>query len=203
MTYDTRFRSHNDVFAECCRWQHLVYVRTLKCGSEFFYRSFTQTAGWQPMRFQDIDWQKDLAFSYVMDPIKRRHKGICEHLIGTGIVDAYMRDDALAAALAKVPCMDEHSASLHALYGQRVHDIHWLLLDDDHSVGISQTQQLLAQHGHPDIAWNREFEHTTANYMDHIYHRVKSFWDDRTIAHHVRSYFRDDVDLYNRIKSAV
>jgi hypothetical protein len=179
-----------------------VYARTLKAGSEFFYKNFTQTANWQPCWYHEIDWSKDTVFSYIMDPIKRRHKGMSEVIIQTGTQDTLLNNTGNFANIIKqVPVLDAHSASLHNIYGSRVHDITWLLMTSDHSVAVEQTEELLATHNHPPMEWNSEFAHTTANYMDAVYNCVKSLWEnDPSYDHPVRNYFQPDIDLYKRIQ---
>lgn len=203
MTYYQAFFDHNNQLKqtrniECARWNNLVYARTLKAGSEFFYKNFTITAGWQPCRWADINWQQDHVFSYVMDPIRRRHKGISEFLIQCGAQDLLFNNTSFAQIIAQVPCLDDHSASLHNIYGDRIRDIEWLPMDNNHSTAQLATDALLQRVGHPAIEWNSEFAHTTANYMDDVYNRVKQLWDQEFINDYVRNYFAADIELYRR-----
>ena len=57
----------------------LVYLRTLKCASTFFWQSFTKF-GWVEIEFDKIDWQKQQVFSHIMHPTQRRLKGISEFI---------------------------------------------------------------------------------------------------------------------------
>jgi hypothetical protein len=203
MTYYREFfDSHNQLKQtrniECARWGNLVYARTLKAGSEFFYKNFTQTAGWEPCRWADINWGRDHVFSYVMDPIKRRHKGISEFLIQTNSVDLLFNSVPFQQVIAQVPALDDHSASLHNIYGEYINRIEWLPMDSNHATAVNATDRLLEQHGHFPIKWNSEFAHTTANYMDDIYNRVKQLWDQQFINDYVRFYFAADIELYRR-----
>lgn len=207
MTYYRNFFDGNNQLKQtrnidCARWNNLVYARTLKCGSEFFYKNFTQTAGWEPCRWADIDWNRDSVFSYVMDPVKRRHKGISEFLIQTNSVDLLFSSVPFQAVIAQVPCLDDHSASLHNIYGDRIQNIEWLPIVADHSVAIRATDALLQRHGHQSIKWNSAFAHTTANYMDNIYNRVKELWDSTFINDYVRFYFEKDIELFQRVAAS-
>jgi len=184
---------------ECARWRDLVYVRTLKCGSEFFYRNFMQTAGWQAVQWTDIDWSNDLAFAYVMDPIQRRHKGIAEFLFINGVDDLVHKDAAFARMIAQVPCLDEHSASMRDIYGDRVRDIYWIPLSQtDHTQGQRLTDQLLIEHRHGTINWNKDFVHTTDNYLGDTYRRLRQLWDDEVMIGVARFYFQEDAEIYLR-----
>ena len=198
---DQKILQHQSI--DCCRWKNLVYVRTLKCGSEFFYRNFTQTAGWTPVKWDDITWDKDHVFSYIMDPIERRHKGVAEFVVMNNGADLLFNNPAFSAYIQQVPCLDEHSASLHNLYGDRVNCMYWIPLLSDHSVAITATDELLESSGHPLIVWNKEFTHTTANYMDDIYNRVKELWNQaNVIKGFARSYFEKDLELFTKTKKA-
>lgn len=183
---------------ECARWQNLVYVRTLKAGSEFFYKNFVITAAWKPMHWQDINWQSDHVFSYIMDPIQRRHKGIAEYLF---INDALhlLDDPAFGRVIAQAPFLDEHSASVRTLYGDRVHDIHWIPMSQtDHARAQHLTDQLLQAHGHPAIAWNPEYVHTTENYMGSAYRTLRALWEQDPWVGITRFYFQEDIELHLR-----
>jgi hypothetical protein len=180
-----------------------VYVRTLKAGSEFFYRNFTETAGWIPMSYSDIDWNYQTVFSYIMDPIQRRHKGISEIIISSGTRELFLsRTGNFHNIIKLVPFLDAHSASLHDIYGDKINKINWLLMTNDHQVAIQQTNQLLEKHSLPGIEWNVNFTHNTGSYMSEIFTRVKTLWESTEEPQKdftVDNYFQADIELYNRI----
>ena len=188
----------------CCRFGNVVYARTLKAGSEFFYKNFTQTAGWKSMTFNDIDWDHDTVFSYIMDPIQRRHKGISEIIISTGTRDLLLSNKGNFFNIIKlIPFLDAHSASLHDIYGDKIDKIQWLLMTNDHQVAIQQTNEFLQKHNVSSIDWNVEFTHATGSYMSEVFTRVKTMWESTEEPQRdftVTNYFQADVDLYNQIK---
>lgn len=187
----------------CLRKNKLVYARTLKAGSEFFYKNF-RDAGWFEVTFDSINWDNETVFSYIMDPIQRRHKGISEMIIKTETVDLLLEDKKNIGKLIKlIPFLDAHSASLHNIYGDHVKKINWLLMTTDHSVAIQETERFLTQHGVPVPTWNVEHTHATGGYMSEIYTRVKSHWEwtaEPQIDDTVRNYFQPDIDLYCEVK---
>jgi hypothetical protein len=200
MTVDDRMyrngQFNQDRHIECARWNNLVYARTLKCGSEFFYKNFVFTAGWQPTLWPDIDWQTDRVFSYIMDPIQRRHKGIAEYLF---INDAMhlLDDPAFSRIIAQAPFLDEHSASMRTVYGDRVNDIHWIPMSQtDHEQAQRLTDQLLWEYEHPKIQWNRDYVHTTENYMGPAYRTLRALWEKDPWAGITRFYFQEDIERY-------
>lgn len=199
---DNRFykfgKINDDRWIECARWKNLVYARTLKCGSEFFYRNFTQTANWQKIKWGEIDWSTDLVFSYIMDPIHRRHKGIAEFIISVQAKSLLLENRQFQEVIAQVPCLDEHSACLRDIYGHRLYDIHWIPLDhNNHKQGQRLTNEFLEEHLHPPILWNDSFTHTTENYLKDIYNKIEELWKESpNIKDIVRNYFKDDITLY-------
>lgn len=187
-------------YVECARYKNLVYARTLKCASEFFYRNFVQTAGWKPILYKDINWDQDTVFSYIMDPIKRRHKGISEFIVANDLKNLLFNDKRFQRTIEKVVALDEHSASLHSIYSKDIEKIHWILLEDNHQKGIQRTNQWLESKRHPPINWNYRFVHTTSNYLDEIYHEIKNLWEEGTIPTFVKHYLEKDIELYQRLK---
>lgn len=204
---DDGYRRH--IF--CLRKDKLVYARTLKAGSEFFYKNF-QDAGWAEVPFDSIDWDNETVFSYIMDPIQRRHKGISEIIIATGTSKLVLSNKKNIGKLVRmIPFLDAHSASLHNIYGPYVKKMHWLLMTSDHSVAIGETERFLTQHGVSVPEWNTEHTHATGSYMNEIYNHVKLLWESNdeqqygiaepTVDDSVRNYFQPDIDLYREVKA--
>jgi hypothetical protein len=199
---DHAWHDAQNISVDCCRHNNLVYARTLKCGSEFFYRNFTENFYWKPIKFSEIDWHNDTVFSYVMDPIKRRHKGIGEFVVATGTGYLLQHHTGFVKTIATVPYLDDHSASLHNIYREFVNKINWLLIDDDHQVAIHQTEQLLKTHGISDLVWNYQYVHRTDNYLKDIFSRIEFLWEQSTIPHYVMSYFQPNIELFLKIKKS-
>ena len=153
------------------------------------------------MLYEDIDWDQDVVFSYIMDPIKRRHKGLGEYIVANNLQSKLFNDPEFRKILTHVPYLDEHSASLHCLYKGAVDKIHWMFLDDDHNVGIDQTEKFLQSHGHPPISWNPEYRHTTENYLQDIYQEIKLLWESCDLPWYVDAYFDLDRQLFAATKN--
>ena len=154
------------------------------------------------MKLTDVDWNYHTVFSYIMDPIQRRHKGISEVIIQTNTVDLLLKNKGNFVDLLKqVPYLDGHSASLHSIYGDNVKKVNWLLMTPDHQVAIEETNRFLAEHCAPPIDWNVNFTHATGSYMSEIFTRVKSSWEKNSeYSDTVKDYFQKDIELYNEVK---
>lgn len=186
-------------YVECLRWNNLVYVRTLKCGSEFFYRNFSETAGWEKIQWDQINWDNDCVFSYIMDPIRRRHKGIAEFLIHHRLTQQLFENPQFAELVSHLPFLDEHSAGMHTIYDDYADKIDWIPLSLDHNQGIKYTNILLESNGHPPIEWNAEFVHTTDNYMKDIFEKISDLWATEPNELAVRCYFEKEVRLLEQV----
>ena len=191
----------DSMFVECLRWNNLVYLRTLKCGSEFFYRNFQEVAGWKKIRWQDINWDTDHVFSYIMDPIRRRHKGIAEFLIHHRLVNALFDNPDFAKLIKHVPFLDEHSAGMHTIYGNYVDKIDWIILSKDRNQGVKYTNLLLEHYNHPPINWNSEFVHTTDEYMKDIFDRLEQLWQSSDNELAVRNYYEREIRLLDQVNT--
>lgn len=189
----------DSTFIECLRWNQLVYVRTLKCGSEFFYRNFDEMAGWEKIQWQSIDWANDHVFSYIMDPVRRRHKGMAEFLIHHRLVDQLFDNEDFARLVGHVPFLDEHSAGMYTMYGDNTEQIDWIPLSKEHNQGVKYTNLLLQYHGHPELNWSSEFVHTTDTYMKDIFERLDSLWRVEPNELAVRIYYEREIRLFDQV----
>lgn len=211
MTYDLRMwdqqglRSSRNI--TCLRRSRLVYARTLKCGSEFFWRNF-RDVGWQEIAWQDINWENNHVFSFIMDPIQRRHKGMAEWVIYNDFREQVMQDPAFQRMINSAPSLDEHSACLRDLYGARMVDIDWLPMTEDHAVAIGLADQLLARAGHAPIQWKTsgehpdygytDYVHSSQEYMEDLYQMIKHLWDSNAVQDSNHYYFEQDILAWRR-----
>ena len=186
-------------YIECLRWNNLVYVRTLKCASEFFYRNFDETSSWEKINWDQIDWSQDRVFSYIMDPVRRRHKGIAEFLIHHRLTEQLFDNSKFAELVSHLPFLDEHSAGMYTIYEDYADQIDWIPLSLNHAQGVKYTNLLLESYNHPLIKWNNEFVHTTDNYMKEIFEKIEQLWLIEPNELAVRCYFEKELRLFERV----
>lgn len=196
---------------ECARWNDLVYVRTFKCASNFFYRNFVENAGWEPTNYKSIDWKQDHVFSFIMDPIERRHKGMAEWLNQTGTA-ALIKDNNFCEMIKHVPCLDIHSMSFDHLLGDHMWAIDWIPLEplrwhDDRGImrlqanpAANLTDRLLASKGHRRMQWIENFFHLTPPGKKTTYESIKLLWNSTSeMPWPALTYWRKDVVLYEQV----
>ena len=134
---------------------HLVYVRTLKCASTFFWNSFKKL-GWWEIEFDQIDWKNQQVFSHMMDPDHRRHKGVAEYINMYNSYDLFYQNETFRKFIAHIPSLDQHSVSYHDQYGNYCNLIDWIPLSGrsheftwwlTHEEVVAKTDLLLRHYG--------------------------------------------------------
>jgi hypothetical protein len=141
----------------------LVYVRTLKCASTFFWESFREL-GWREIQFSEIDWKIQHVFSHMLDPDQRRHKGVAEYIDMNDAYDLFYQNQTFRKFVAHTPSLDQHSTSYHDQYGNYCNQIDWIPLSGrSHKESVAKTELLLQHHGikvFDNWAWNQEHPST-------------------------------------------
>jgi hypothetical protein len=192
-----RFRWGDQVLA--CSNGPLVYVRTLKCASSFFYNNLTETFKWRTMHWQDIDWYGQRVFGHVMDPVERRHKGVLEYLIMTNTTHL-LEDKNFLAFIKHIPHLDEHTTSYHELYGDFLERIDWIPLGRDHSKNIELTQTLMSQYGQVLFPWDYSHARPASENMLIWYQQLRDLWEsDPWWPPTTITYLRRDIEFWTRL----
>jgi len=178
----------------------LVYLRTLKCASTFFFYNF-QSWGWQPINFYDIDWANDHVFSYIMEPIERRHKGIAEWISMQGHREQFYRDAAYRQIIALTPALDMHSVAMTNIYGQFVNMIDWIPMTDFSPAAVTDfTDRLLWDHGiHSRGRWDQTSTHASDPDMKQLQQDVATLYRETVQKDIIAWYFYQDILLHTRV----
>jgi hypothetical protein len=177
----------------------LVYVRTLKCASTFFWETFKKI-GWWEIKFNDIDWKNQRVFSHILDPDQRRHKGVAEYINMNDAYDLFYHSETFRRFVAHTPALDQHSVSYHDQYGNYCNQIDWIpLTGRSHEQSVAKTDQLLRYNGIKVFdrwSWDREHLSTDRQKklqkdLEDLWCKDQPFWLDW--------YLHRDRDLYRRI----
>jgi hypothetical protein len=185
---------------------HLVYVRTLKCASTFFWESFKKL-GWWEIKFDEIDWKNQHVFSHMLEPDQRRHKGVAEYVNMNDAYDLFYQNETFRKFIAHTPSLDQHSTSYHDQYGNYCNQIDWIPLTGlSHEESADKTDLLLQHHGikvFDNWAWERIHPSTDQQKKLHkdledLWHKDLPFWAnwylerDRLLYHRVVAKFNYD-----------
>jgi hypothetical protein len=188
---------------------HLVYVRTLKCASTFFWNSFKKL-GWWEIDFDTIDWKNQHVFSHIMDPDRRRHKGVAEYINMYNAYDLFYQNETFRKFIKHVPSLDQHSISYHDQYGNycnlidwiplsgRSHEFTWWLTPEE---SVAKTDLLLRHHGikvFNNWAWTQK--NSSSDRQKQLEKDLEELWN-KDQPHWVDWYLQRDRELYQRVVS--
>ena len=180
---------------EIYRLNNLVYLKTLKCASTYYANVF-EFNGWKKDTANNIDWDKDHVFSFMMHPVTRRSKGLAQFVYGTGKTDLLKQD---AIFWGNVVYLDLHAMPYTTSYGDFAYKIDWILLDHQDYTAKSLLEKLLEKFGVTVI-----FPEVEKNQSDNTQLKVfESILDKASLEHRAT---RDlgiskDVELYNDVSS--
>jgi hypothetical protein len=140
----------------------LVYLRTLKCASTFFWNSFVRI-GWVEILFDEINWQQQQVFSHIMDPGLRRIKGISEYVWMNQTQDRLASDLDYRKFIQQTPVLDTHTVSHYENFGNYCKQIDWIpMIPGANRRRVAElTGQLLCDQNIPFDHWEWSMDHAS------------------------------------------
>lgn len=190
--------SHNHL--KFCAAGPLVYARTLKCASSFFYNNLTENFKWEPITWNQINWNYHHVFGHMLDPIERRHKGILEHIIATNNTDLLESSENFRKLIKDITRLDEHTISYWDNYGRYCYFIDWIPLNLPNNQVIEQTQKLMGEYGQKDFHWDYRHSRPASPDMKKWVKILRDIWPDRDrLPLATRTLLNKDLILYNEV----
>ncbi len=190
-------------YIEVLRHNNLVYLRTLKCASTFFYWNFSKNLMWQEISWSSIDWKNDHVFSHILEPIKRRHKAVAERLFMFDLCDQYINDLNLQECLEHSLTLDQHGESYSTRYGTACNLIDWIPLQPNNHDNVRLTGILLDNSGVNDVNWNYSYSHTGENIKTQVEKILETRWNQALYQGRLLEWqqneLQQDIDLYKNI----
>ena len=190
-------------YIEVLRYNNLVYLRTLKCASTFFYWNFNKNLMWQEISWSSIDWKNDHVFSHIMEPVKRRHKAVAERLFMFDLCDQYINNLNLQECLEHSLTLDQHGESYSTRYGTACNRIDWIPLQPNNHDNIRLTEILLDNSGVNNINWNYSYSHTGENIKTQVEKILETRWNQALyqgkLLEWQQNELQQDIDLYKNI----
>jgi hypothetical protein len=178
----------------------LVYLRTLKCASSFFWASFCRLK-WSVTPFDQIDWKNQHVFSYILDPDIRRHKAIAQVIHVNNAYDLFYNNEEFRKSIEHLVLLDRHSVSLFDLYGDHCKEIDWIpLTGRGRQQVIDKTNQFLVEIGNVKIfnRWAWDFEHVGTLEKKKLEQDLAELWSiGRPTS--ADQYLQRDRDLHNHV----
>lgn len=186
--------SHN---VACLRMNKLVYARYCISKGSVYY-PILEYNQWKKIDFNEINWQEDHVFSFILNPVERYLSAIS--------IDLFHNPELIEILLAQGPdllknllVITPHSIPLHNIFFDHAENIDWIPAgagyDDEHNF-----KKLCAHHG-IGLDWNtsviaRDYESASG-----IRDKVKGMLNnDLGIgSRHLWSLLAKDIDLYEEI----
>jgi hypothetical protein len=109
----------------------LIYFLHSKCASSF-YRQLFDKLNWIECTTHDIDWKRDVVFSYIRDPLVKHRTGIIEWFYMFDQIDLLKKnasDDSFFRLLSEAIYLDVHSMSIYEYLGDKSLNVHWIPID--------------------------------------------------------------------------
>lgn len=179
----------------------LVYLRTLKCASSFFWISFTRLK-WQVIPFEQIDWKNQHVFSHMLDPDIRRHKAIAQVIHLNNFYDLFYNDQTFQKSIEHLAMLDRHSVSFFDLYGDRCEEIDWIPITGcEHQQVVDKTGAFLEEIGKIKMnKWAWDFKHAGTPQKKKLAQDLAELWAvNRPESSDL--YLQKDRDLHTRVST--
>jgi hypothetical protein len=137
----------------------VFYVRNLKAASST-YVHWLESLGWQPCDLGScIDWEKDIVFGHILDPLKRYRKGLAmafhyradlKKLLS--VLD-WKNDNCWLDFIANLKYIDRHTLTLQLSLKDKAKQIYWIPIDIDidhksHTLEFLKLYNALPQENH-------------------------------------------------------
>lgn len=119
--------------------KRIGFIRNDKCGSTYFANIF-EANGWMIESAENIDWQIDHVFSFIMDPYVRHVKGMVEDAIAVGS-EKIMIQNFGKMFWENIPWLGTHSMPISVKFGKLADNIDWIPID----IGIPSTEDIVDQ----------------------------------------------------------
>lgn len=123
----------------------LFYFVHRKCASST-YIDFFKKLNWESANTTMIDWENDIVFSHIKDPLVKHRKGIVEACAKTGTIDVILKNTVLIPLISHSTSFDNHSFSIERMLGKHATQVHWIPLDTDVDHKRA-TMDFINQHG--------------------------------------------------------
>jgi hypothetical protein len=144
---------------ECYRspTANLVYFIHNKCASTLYDQLFIKL-NWAPTNTQKINWDQDIVFSHIKDPLVKHRKGIVEGVstVFQGIGEALVNIPNGIKFLANIISVEPHSYTIYRLLGLNALKVHWIPLD----IGIDHkhyTFEFIEENDKPILDFEKEW----------------------------------------------
>ncbi len=187
---------------EFLRHDNLVYIATLKNASRFYINFFKLQLGWENINIEDIDWDRNIVFAHISDPMERHVKGIVQASKPYASLIKKLIDHPELSDILGYSIVDAHSMPLCITLGHHAEKIEWIPLDE----GIQSeylTIKFLEQHNiivEPPTEPER-FRNSHFLVDKSLRNKVRNIIEQNKENPTLDLFYKQDILLYNKVKS--
>ena len=169
------------------------YLRSLKCGSTYYTNIF-KANGWIQQGINDINWDRDDVFSFIIHPYVRHIKGMVEDIAAWGL-ENIMFNNLGKFHWRQIPWLDSHSMPLSVMFKDECDKIDWIPIDGQFPKGEQLLENKLAKYG-ITIDWEFDVDrYESGEYKNNLFSKLLELSSGKEEKF---KYFCRDWELYDR-----
>jgi hypothetical protein len=126
----------------------LVYWVHSKCACRF-YRNIFKRLHWTQSTTADIDWENQIVFSHIRDPLIKQRIGIIEWFYANNcekLLKDNFEDENFFQLLSEIIYIDHHSMSIYEHLGNQSQKIKWIPIDQPNINHVQLTLDLIKKY---------------------------------------------------------
>jgi len=182
---------------QCLKKENCIYVPVLKAASTYF-RNLLLYNGWEKVDYNDIDWNNNFVFGFIMNPFTRYLKAFTHEILYNLTNSRKFIEDNEKKILDKYSnghflLYTAHTIPITTIYGDKCKNINWITLDTSHDATEKLQHMLNGYNIKLDVPKgihankSSEEEHELYEYIRNLYE------DDNFI---LLSMLKEDIKLY-------
>lgn len=182
---------------ECLRMDKLVYVR-YDISKGTVYYPILQHNQWKKIEFNEINWDEDHVFSFILDPVERYLSGISFDLLYNPELTEILLDRG-TDLFKKLLVITPHSVPLHNIFFDYMEHIDWIPagqgFDDETNF------KKLCDHHSIKLDWNTAVIDPSFTNIYDIKGPVRSMFENDfgSGTRQIWSMLAKDIDFYKKI----
>lgn len=196
---DIKSRLHYGI--QACTCGPLTYIRSYRCASTLFYRSFVDNHRWKEIEYNEIDWRSSRVFSHIRHPLEKRFKSISHWLLSSNNAKRYLNDSEFQKVIDLGFGFDNHTSSYFDLFGLRCNNIDWIPISGkSHEQVLAETTRYLNLNGILLVNYSTEFNEGSKELHDlekSVKHNFEKF--EEVESYSLLKYLYNDFELYENI----
>lgn len=179
----------------------LVYIAIRKNASSFYTNYFQLQLGWKEISLQEVDWENDIVFSHISDPMERHIKGISEAISQFQLIRDLFNDSKFCSILGH-SVLDSHCVPICLTLGKHIEQIDWILLDSKVPSETLTNKFLLKYNIDNSLTYEPfKFRNSKSQTDSKVRSKIKTLIDLNQNNDTLNLLYEQDKILYSNVKS--